>query len=62
MEEDSGNRAEAIFRGEGPYPEPCNFCGKTIEAGERYVITDQASVLHEVCAFLINEDADEGLL
>ena len=49
--------ARVVHAGEGPYPHPCDFCGEEIEARERYVLKDDASVLHETCDFFAEEDA-----
>lgn len=53
MEEE---KHHVIYRGIGPYPEPCAFCGAAIAGDERYVITDDGAVRHEVCQFFLDED------
>ena len=59
---ESSDRGRIIHRGEGPYPRPCGLCGQAIEAGERYVLRAEGSILHEPCDFFEQEDAgsEEG--
>ena len=59
-EPDASPPAEIIHRGEGPYPHPCDLCGRRIESGEPYVLTVDGGVFHEVCDFFRREESSSG--
>ena len=49
-------RPDVIHRGVGPYPHPCDFCGRPIGPDEPYVLTVEGGVFHEVCDFFRREE------
>ena len=49
-------RPDIIHRGVGPYPHPCDFCGRPIGPDEPYVLTVEGGVFHEVCDFFRREE------
>ncbi len=60
--EDGEDRSggDVIYRSEGPYPHPCDFCGRPIGPGEPYVLTVDGGVFHEVCDFFRREESPSG--
>ncbi len=54
MQDVAGTRI--VHRGEGAYPKPCDFCRHGVSSNEVFVILEDGRVLHETCAFLLNDE------
>ena len=55
--QDDRDTGKVVYRGEGPYPHSCDWCGNAIDEREPYVLKADGTVMHEVCDFFSREDS-----